>query len=129
MTRAPVPIDVALHDRNLLGAALDDLSSWAAWTAVLKAAHGRPLNERERKLFAELAGGREPPARKVKEAVVVASRRRGKGRIAAALCVHAAVLTDHSARLAPGEVGVCACVSPTRAQSEILLGYAVGFLE
>jgi hypothetical protein len=96
---------------------------------VLKAAHGRPLNERERKLFAELAGGREPPARKVKEAVVVASRRSGKGRIAAALCVHAAVLTDHSAVLAPGEVGVCACVSPTRAQSEILLGYAVGFLE
>src|SRR5262245_59108399 len=129
MTSA-VPIDVALDDRNLLGAALGgDRSSWAAWIATLKAAYGLRLEECERKLFAELAGAREPPLRKVKELVGVASRRSGKGRIGAALAVHAALLTEHSAVLAPGETGVVACVSPTRAQSEILLDYCRGYLE
>src|SRR5262245_64895150 len=54
-------------------------------SATLKAAYGLRLEECERKLFAELAGAREPPLRKVKELVVVASRRSGKGRIGAAL--------------------------------------------
>src|SRR6516225_5599679 len=106
------PIDVALRDRNLLGAALGDATTWSVWLAILKAAHGRRLNEHERKLFAEVAGGREPPTRKVKELVCVASRRSGKGRIGAALAVHAATMVGH--RLAPGETGVVACISPTR---------------
>src|SRR5262249_7103908 len=63
------------------------------------------------------------------ELVVVASRRSGKGRMGAALAVHAAALTDHSKVLAPGEPGVVACVSPTRAQAQILLGYCQGYLE
>jgi hypothetical protein len=126
---APIAIDAALRDRNLLGAALGDASTWATWLAILKAAHGRPLNERERELFAAVAGNREPPTHKVRELVCVASRRSGKGRIGAALAVHAALLTDHGAVLAAGEVGVVACVSPTRAQATILLDYARGYLE
>jgi hypothetical protein len=47
----------------------------------------------------------------------------------AALAVHAAALTDHSGVLAPGETGVVACVSPTRAQATILLDYCRGYLE
>ena len=47
----------------------------------------------------------------------------------AALAVHAALLTDHSAVLAPGETGVVACVSPTRAQARVMLDYCRGFLE
>ena len=123
------PIDVALRDKHLLGGALGDASTWATWLAILKAAHGRRLNERERELFAAVAGGREPPTRKVRELVAIASRRSGKGRVGAALAVHAALLTDHTAVLAPGEVGVVACVSPTRAQATILLDYARGYLE
>src|SRR5262249_20586617 len=56
-------------------------------------------------------------------------RRSGKGRMGAALAVHAALLTDHSAVLAPGEVGTVACVSPTRAQARVMLDYCRGFLE
>jgi hypothetical protein len=126
---APVAIDVALRDRNLLGAALGDAATWATWLAILKAAYGRPLNPHERELFASVAGNREPPTCKVKELICVASRRSGKGRIGAACAIHAALLTDHSAVLAPGEVGVVACVSPTRAQAAILLDYSVGYLE
>ena len=123
------PIDVAMRDARLLGAALGPAPTWATWLAILKAAHGRLLNERERELFAAVAGGREPPRRKVKELIAIASRRSGKGRVGAALAVHAALLTDHSKVLAPGEVGVVACVSPTRAQAAILLDYARGYLD
>jgi hypothetical protein len=126
---APVAIDVALCDRNLLGAALGNAATWATWLAILKAAYGRPLNSHERELFTSVAGNREPPTCKVKELVCVASRRSGKGRVGAACAVHAALLTDHSAVLAPGETGVVACVSPTRAQATILLDYSVGYLD
>jgi hypothetical protein len=126
---APLPIDTALRDARLLGAALGSWSSWQTWLAVLKAAHGRQLNDRERELFAAVSGNREPPKRKVKELVCIASRRSGKGRIGAALAVHAALLTDHRAVLSRGEVGVVACISPTRSQSTILLNYCAGYLE
>jgi hypothetical protein len=84
-----------MRDARLLGAALGAASTWATWLAILKAAHRRLLSEHERKLFAAVAGDREPPRRKVKELVAIASRRSGKGRVGATLAVHAALLTDH----------------------------------
>jgi hypothetical protein len=65
----------ALGDARLLGAAIGDLSSWATWLCVLKASFGHPLDDRERALFDAVAGGRQPPRRKVKELIAVASRR------------------------------------------------------
>ena len=124
---APVAIGRALGDARLLGAAIGDLSSWATWLAVLKAAFGHPLDDRERALFDAVSGGRKPPCRKVKELVAVASRRSGKGRIGAALAIHAATMIEH--RLAPGETGVVACISPTRAQASVIMNYCRGYLE
>jgi hypothetical protein len=79
----PITVTDALLDRNLLGAALGDASTWSTWFAILKAAHGIQLTRDERKLFAAVSGDREPPTRKVKELVCIASRRPGKGRIGA----------------------------------------------
>jgi hypothetical protein len=76
-----------------------------------------------------VAGGREPPTSKVKELVAVISRRAGKGRVAGALATYEAALVDHSAQLAPGEVGVVACISPTRAQSRVVQDYTMGYFE
>ena len=123
-----ISIERALADRQLLGAALGDLSTWTVWVSVLKAAYGLRLTTTERKAFDEVAGGRKPPTRKVKELSVKASRRSGKGRMVAATAVYEALLVDHSA-LAPGEVGVIACISPTVAQAKIVLDYVVGFLQ
>jgi hypothetical protein len=124
-----ISIDRALADRKLLGAALGDLSTWSTWIATVKAAYGCKLDADERVLFDAVADGRSPPTRKVRELVVVASRRSGKGRVGAALAVFEAVLIDHSAALSPGEVGVVAIVSPTLPQSAIMLDYIVGFLQ
>jgi hypothetical protein len=123
-----VPIDVALNDKRLLGAALGDIETWRVWLSILKAANGLALTESERTQFNLVAGGRQPPPGRCRELVVVASRRSGKGRMGAALAVHAAALCDYSKVLAAGEVGVVAAVSPTRAQSQILLDYCEGFL-
>lgn len=121
-----VSLDRALLDPHLL--ALNGLS-WLTWRSVLKAAHGEPLSAGEAKAFGDVAGGRAPPGRKVRQLAVVASRRAGKGRAAGALAVYAASLVDHSSVLAPGEVGVIACLSPTKDQSKIVLDYCRGYFE
>ena len=46
------PIDSALRDQNLLGAALGDASSWSTWLVALRAAAGLPLNEQQQQTFA-----------------------------------------------------------------------------
>jgi hypothetical protein len=54
----------ALHDERLLGAAIDDITSWRTWLTVLKAAYALPLDEDERAIFAAVAGGRALPSKR-----------------------------------------------------------------
>lgn len=122
-----IGIGEALSDAKLLGASLGDQTSWTVWRAVLKAAYGEALTKAERAAFDSVAGGRSPPRRKVRELIVVVSRRAGKGRMAGALCAYEAVLARHA--LAPGEIPIVACISPTRRQAEIVQNYAEGFLQ
>ncbi len=58
-----LPIDTALCDPPLLGAALGDPSSWGTWLTVLRATFGQPLDGEELATFKELAGGRTPPSK------------------------------------------------------------------
>jgi hypothetical protein len=124
-----VAIEEALESPDLLGAGLGDLSTWTTWIATVKAAYGRPLTEAELEAFAGVSGGRKPPTRKVRELDCVVSRRAGKGRLAGALAVYESAIVDHRDRLSPGEKAVVACISPTRAQAEIVKNYALGFFE
>ena len=80
-----ISVDAALRDRQLLGAALGDLASWRTWSIALKGAFGLPLNDAEGTIFDAIAGGRTPPARRVRELWAVAGRRSGKTRMAAAI--------------------------------------------
>ena len=98
-----ISVDAALRDRQLLGAALGDLASWRTWSIALKGAFGLPLNDAERTIFDAIAGGRTPPARRVRELWAVAGRRSGKTRMAAAISVYIGAIEQHT--LAPGEVG------------------------
>jgi hypothetical protein len=123
-----VPIHEAIADRKLLGAALGDLETWRTWIACLKASEGIRLDPDELSRFQQVAGGRNPPKRRVREFIGGISRRSGKGRMAGARIVHAALLSDHS-YLAPGETGFVPCVSPTREQANIIKNYARGFIE
>src|SRR5262245_10869420 len=125
-----VPIAEALVDRNLLGAALGDGASWRVWHVVLKAAFAEALDADERALFALVAGGRALPLRRVRELWAgPIGRRSGKSRMAAAIAVHVAALTDHRKRLAPGEIGVVAVIAASRDQASVVFGYISGFLQ
>jgi len=122
-----VELDHALFDRRLLGGGFGDLSTWRTWFTVLKAAFGRPLNSRERDVFASVAGPRAVPTKRVRELWAVAGRRSGKSRIAAAIAVYLALFVKH--RLARGEVGMCLVLAGSRDQSRSVFSYVRGLLE
>ena len=121
------PIDSALRDQNLLGAALGDASSWSTWLVTLRAAAGLPLNEQQQQTFAAVAGNRGPPSHRVREVWCVVGRGGGKSRMAAACAVHTALLQQH--QLAAGETGHVLVLSPTISQAKIVFGYCLGFIE
>ncbi len=65
------------------------------------------LTRSERRAFASVAGGREPPQQKVREFWAIVGRRGGKTRMAAALAVYLGVFVDHSARLTHRASATC----------------------
>jgi hypothetical protein len=125
---APLTIDRALADRNLLGAALGgDLASWSTWLTVLRAAFGLTLDPTELVTFHKVAGERGPPARRVRELWCVIGRRAGKSRMAAALAVFLALFQQH--KLAKGETGHVLVLAATADQARTVFQYALGFVE
>src|SRR6516164_53251 len=122
-----VELDHALFDRRLLGGGFGDLSTWRTWFTVLKAAFGRPLNSRERDVFASVAGPRAVPTKRVRELWAILGRRSGKSRIAAAIAVYLALFVKH--RLARGERGAVLVLAATLDQARTVFDYVKGFLE
>ena len=120
-------INRALFDERLLGAGLGDPDSWLTWRAVLMAAFGLPLDAGDTQLFLAVAGARKPPTKRVRELWVVAGRRSGKSRIAAALSAYFAAFVKH--KLAPGEVGMVLVIAGSRDQARTVFGYVRGFFE
>jgi hypothetical protein len=84
-------IDKTLTDKRLLAKTLGDPATWTTWIAVLKAAFALSLSDEEKEIFDAVAGGRPLPKRRVRELWVIAGRRGGKSRIAAALAVYYAL--------------------------------------
>jgi hypothetical protein len=120
------PIDKALINPKLLGAALGDPTPWAAWRAVLRAAHGLSLSDEDAAIFRRVAGDRDPPTERVREFWAVVGRRGGKSRMAAALAVYQACFVQH--RLAAGEVGYVLVLAASRDQTRRVFDYALAFL-
>ena len=120
-------ISEALHHEQLFGPAFEPLESWKRWDAILKAAEAIPLTSEERKLFDELAGGREPPEMPVKELVCVVGRRGGKTRAASIIGVHRALFARYD-DLAPGETPVVMALAQDRKQAAVLLSYVAALL-
>ena len=101
-----------------------DGDSWNPWRVVLKAAFALPMTADELVTFRELAGGRDPPAKRVRELWICAGRRAGKDSIAALLAVFAATIEEaHVGRLRPGELATVQCLACDREQAQIVLGY------
>jgi hypothetical protein len=119
-------IDEALRDPALLGAALGDPATWRTWQASLKAAFGIALNRQEARAFAAVAGGRAPPAKRVREFWAIIGRRGGKSQMAALIAVYLAIFVKH--KLSRGEHGMVLVLSASTEQSRTVFNYAKAFL-
>ena len=113
-------------------------SSWNGWRAILKAAFALPMNEEERAFFGEVAGGRAPPTKRVRELWIIGGRRGGKNSIASLVIAHAAGIFDGKRRqiagvtlpaMRRGERATIFCLARDRDQARIALQYVKGFFE
>jgi hypothetical protein len=118
----------AIEDENLLGPWFAG-PSWDAWKAVLKGAFAVPMSGAELATFRELAGGRDPPTKQVRELWIVAGRRAGKDSVASAIAAWAAAGTDYNAMLRPGETASVLCLACDRLQARIVSRYARSYFE
>ncbi len=100
------------------------------WRSILKAAFALPMTAAETATFSDLAGGRAPPKRRVRELFIVAGRRAGKDSIASLLATFAATIEQgHVGFLRPGEQAVVQCLAVDRDQARIVLGYIKALLD
>ncbi|TQE98194.1 MAG: hypothetical protein FKY71_15125 [Spiribacter salinus] len=107
--------------------------SFHAHRAVMSAAFGVPMDKDLSTTFKALAGGRQPPAERVRELIVIAGRRSAKTHTAAMTAVYLATigveLDGTLDRLARGERGVIAVLAVDRNQAKVAFGYIKGLLE
>jgi hypothetical protein len=116
-----------ISDPSLLQSSFSG-SSWDRWRSVLRAALALPMSKRDCLLFAEVAGDRAPPRRRVKELICAIGRGGGKDSIASALAVFIATTSDFS-RLRPGERGTIMTLATDRDQAGIAFEYIKALLE
>ena len=75
-------------------------------------------------MFGELAGGRAPPTKRVKELVFVAGRRGGKDSVASAIAAWmGAIEQSHIGLLRPGEKATVMLLACDREQAGIISRY------
>jgi hypothetical protein len=119
-------IDRALEPR-LLGAALGDEWYGQTWRVALKAAFGHELTSDELRIFATIAGNREPPTKRVRELWAIVGRRGGKSRMAALIAVYLALFQKYP--LSRGERGMVLVLAASTAQAQTAFEYVRGFLD
>jgi hypothetical protein len=100
-------------------------SSWDQWKAVLKATFAEPMSDDERKAFAAVAE-REPPKRRVSEAVYIVGRGGGKDSVASLIAAYIAMSFEPKGRLRAGEKAVVMLLAVDRQQASIVFGYIAG---
>ena len=90
---------------------------------MLKAAFA-PEDDKTLIMSGQLAGGRAPPKRRVRQLFVISGRRAGKDSVAALLAVHAATFEQgHLGKLRPGETAHFALIAVDRDQAGVLSSY------
>lgn len=116
----------AINDPKLFRPFLgDDLDSWSQWMVALRTLYGLPVSKADKGLV-KLCTGRKRkslPDDGFDTGLFLCGRRSGKSRIAATVGAFEACLAGREQRLAPGETGVVAIVSPTKTQSKVVRDY------
>lgn len=104
--------------------------SWRTWRVVLRAAFGYGVDDPEElELFKSISGGRNPPARRVKELWLVVGARGGKDSITSMVAAQAACYADEGVALRPGERILVACFANDRRQAQIVYNFTKAYFE
>jgi len=107
------------------------LDSWRPWLAFLKCLYGLPVEESERQLI-RTCTGRDPSKLSkdgYSECLLLCGRRSGKSKLIALVGAFEALFSGKERKLSPGEVGLVAVLSPTKAQSGIIHSYMRGVFD
>jgi hypothetical protein len=103
-------------------------ASWSTWKVVLRAAFALPMSEAELEVFAEIAGGRKPPTKPIRELICCVGRGGGKDSVAAALASYIAC-TANTEHLRRGEFADVLLFATDRQQCGIAFNYVKGFFD
>lgn len=117
----------AMSSRKLLGPFFAG-PSWATWRAVLKATFAEPMTDDEVSTFRSVAE-REPPKKRVDEAVYIVGRGGGKDSVASLIATCIAVNFNPKGHLRPGEVATIMCIAVDREQAGIVTSYIQAYFE
>jgi hypothetical protein len=119
----------AIADKNLLGGAFKDLSTWRPWVVFLKALFGLDIQDSEDlKLLRDCTELAMPPKVTVRECSAICGRRSGKSFISAVIAVYLACFKDWKPYLSPGERGHIFIIAVDKAQAGIIRRYIGGLL-
>jgi hypothetical protein len=121
-----VNIIQAIRDENIFQPFLGELETWRPWQTALRCLYGLPVQSATSKDLIEQCTGRSwesMPEEGFDSALFLTGRRSGKSRTAAIIGAYEAVLSGRHERLAKGEQGLVAVISPTKKQSSIVAGY------
>ena len=113
----------AIHDEHLFRGFLGKLTTWGSWITAHRVLYGLPISKGERGLIQQCTGRTKGRKGGFRTALFLTGRRSGKSRMAAVIGAYEAAIAGREARLAKGERGIVAMISPSRSQSGVVLGY------
>src|SRR5262249_37852663 len=112
----------AFADPNLFGPHFRG-ATWKPGFTLLAALFGLPLSQEALAIYRRHTGRTLAPTRPVREAWIIAGRKSGKSRLAAALAVYLATFFDWRKHLASGERAVVMILAVDRDQASIVFNY------
>ena len=121
-------IGASFTDRRLFGEWFAG-ESWDNWRAILRAMFAERMTKSELAFFKSVAGGREPPPKRIKECTIISGRRSGKDSTASGIAAHVSASFQSAGRLRPGERATVAALAVDKTQAQIVHGYIKAFFE
>ena len=103
--------------------------SWDNWRAILRAMFAERMTKAELAFFKSVAGGKEPPKNRVREATLIIGRRGGKDSAISGVAAHVSASFQSAGRLRPGERATVAALAVDKTQAQIVHGYIKAFFE
>lgn len=123
MTILEVLSDPALFAPHFRG------DTWRTWRVLLSAIFGLPLDPEQLDLYRRHTGRQTAPTSPTSEAWIIAGRRSGKSRMAAAIGVFLAAFHDYRRILAPGERAVVMILATDRDQAGVVFDYVAALID